>query len=155
MPQQARGGTHPSTCPEEILFVELVRTADRLSRGPAGLFRNEKLSAAQYNVLRILRGAPEGLLCGEIACRMISRQPDVTRLVDRMHSRGLLSRIRPAGDRRRVVVRISAKGLDLLERLDDPICRMHREQLGHLNARQMGQLLELLRASRFQVDPHP
>jgi DNA-binding MarR family transcriptional regulator len=155
MPQHARGGIHLSTCPEETLFVELVRTADGLSRAPAQLFRDENLSAAQYNVLRILRGAPEGLFCGEIAGRMISRQPDVTRLVDRMQSRGLLSRIRPAGDRRRVVVRIAAKGLDLLERLDEPICRMHREQLGHLEPHQIDQLLELLRASRLQVDPHP
>ncbi|MGC2636870.1 MAG: MarR family transcriptional regulator [Acidobacteriaceae bacterium] len=132
-----------------------MRTADRLSRGPARLLKSEELSATQYNVLRILRGAPEGLLCGQIASRMISRQPDVTRLVDRMQRCGLLSRIRPAGDRRRVVVRIAAKGLDLLERLDEPICRMHREQLGHLQAHQIDQLLELLRAGRLQVDPHP
>lgn len=155
MRQHPRGGVQPSTCPEEALFVELILTADRLSRGPARLLRSEDLSAAQYNVLRILRGAPDGLLCGEIANRMISRQPDVTRLVDRMQNRGLLSRIRPVGDRRRVVVQIAAEGLNLLERLDEPICRIHREQLGHLNARQMGQMLELLRTCRNRVDPHP
>jgi DNA-binding MarR family transcriptional regulator len=152
MPQHARGGIHPSTCPEEILFVELLRTADRLSRGPARLLKSEDLSAAQYNVLRILRGAPDGLPCGEIANRMISRQPDVTRLVDRMQSRELLSRIRPAGDRRRVVVRIAAKGLDLLEHLDEPICRTHRDQLGHLRSPQIDQMLDLLRSCRARVE---
>ncbi|HEY6445296.1 MAG TPA: MarR family transcriptional regulator [Acidobacteriaceae bacterium] len=132
--------------------MELVRTADRLSRGPARLLKCADLSAAQYNVLRILRGAPKGLLCGEIANRMISRHPDVTRLVDRMQGRGLLSRIRQAGDRRRVVVRIAAKGLDFLERLDDPVCRMHREQLGHLQSPQMDRMLELLRSCRTKVE---
>ena len=79
-------------CPEEAAFLDLLRTTDLLSRGPAQVLRSEDLSATQYNVLRILRGAPEGLACGEIARRMITRDPDITRLLDRLEKRGLISR---------------------------------------------------------------
>lgn len=135
-------------CPEESLFVELARTTDLLSRGPARILKQERLSPAQYNVLRILRGAPEGLLCGQIAERMITRDPDLTRLLDRMEKRRLLSRHREEPDRRRVVVRISAEGRATLARLDEPIRQVHREQLGHLAPSRLQALLELLQACR-------
>jgi DNA-binding MarR family transcriptional regulator len=135
-------------CPEEALFVELVRTADRLARRPALALKVEDLSPTQYNVLRILRGAPEGLLCGEIAGRMITREPDITRILDRLEKRGLIARSREDCDRRRILVRIGPEGLALLARLDDPICRIHREQLGSLGRGRMGQLMELLAACR-------
>jgi len=80
--------------PEEAAFLDLLRTADLLTRGAFGVLKAEDLSSTQYNVLRILRGAPEGLPCGEIAGRMITRDPDVTRLLDRMEKRGLISRAR-------------------------------------------------------------
>src|SRR5215831_15188507 len=93
-------------CPEEAAFLDLLRTCDLLSRGPARVLKEEDLSPTQYNVLRILRGAPDGLPCGEIADRMITRDPDVTRLLDRLEKRGLISRWREAKDRRMVLARI-------------------------------------------------
>src|SRR5437016_3352096 len=89
---------------EEIAFLDLLRTCDLLSRGPAQVLKNEDLSATQYNVLRILRGAPDGFACGEIADRMITRDPDITRLVDRLEKRRLISRCRETKDRRMVKV---------------------------------------------------
>ena len=136
-------------CPEETLFVDMVRTTDLLSRGLTQLLKAEGLSPAQYNVLRILRGAPEGLLCGEIGDRMISRDPDITRVLDRMEKRGLVSRCRQHSDRRRIQVRISDAGMELLARLDEPIRKVHRRQLGHLAPRQRQNLAELLEACRF------
>jgi len=135
-------------CPEELLFVELLRTADLLSRYPAHLLRDHGLSSNQYNVLRILRGSPEGLLCGEIAARMITREPDITRLLDRLEKRGLVGRCRHAADRRRVITRITSDGLATLARLDDPVCSAHRRQLGHLGQKRLNQLSRLLAACR-------
>src|ERR1051325_6664215 len=79
---------------EEDAFLDLLRTCDLLSRGLAHLLKSEDISATQYNVLRILRGSPAGLPCGEIASRMITRDPDVTRLLDRLERRNLISRSR-------------------------------------------------------------
>src|SRR5437763_16637882 len=108
-------------CPEEAAFLDLLRTTDMLSRPLAHVLKTEDLSSTQYNVLRILRGAPEGLSCGEVANRMITRDPDVTRLMDRLEKRGLISRNREERDRRTVLTRISPEGLKLLARLDEPI----------------------------------
>src|SRR3984957_14343623 len=88
-----------SSHPEEAAFLDLLRTTDMLSRGLITVLKTEDLSATQYNVLRILRGAPEGLPCGEVANRMITRDPDITRLLDRLEKRGLISRSREAKDR--------------------------------------------------------
>ena len=87
----------PGSCPEEAAFIELLRTTDMLSRRLAQVIKAEDLSPNQYNVLRILRGAPEGLTCGEIGNRMITRDPDITRLLDRMEKRALVSRCREQG----------------------------------------------------------
>jgi DNA-binding MarR family transcriptional regulator len=137
--------------PEEATFLDLLRTTDMLSRGLAGVLKSEKLSATQYNVLRILRGAPEGLPCGEIACRMITRDPDVTRLLDRLEKRQLISRCRETKDRRTVMARITPEGLKLLARLDEPVQAGHRRQLGHLGRERMRALTELLQVARSQV----
>src|SRR5208337_890132 len=117
--------------PEESAFLDLARTTDLLSRGPMQVLKTEDLSPTQYNVLRILRGAPKGLPCGEIASRMITRDPDVTRLLDRLEKRELISRCRETKDRRTVMTRITPEGLDLLTRLDEPVQATHRKQLGH------------------------
>ena len=141
---------HPD-CPEEAAFLDLLRTTDLLSRGPAQVLRSEDLSATQYNVLRILRGAPEGLACGEIARRMITRDPDITRLLDRLEKRGLISRCRETRDRRTVLARITADALKLLTRLDEPVQEVHRRQLGHLGRERLRALAELLYATRSRV----
>jgi DNA-binding MarR family transcriptional regulator len=137
--------------PEEAASLDLFRTADLLSRAPAQLLKSEDLSPTQYNVLRILRGAPSGLPCGEIAGRMITRDPDITRLLDRLAKRGLIARRRETKDRRVVLTRITSQGLDLLARLDAPVQQMHREQMGHLGRNRMKTLIELLEAIRSGI----
>ena len=137
---------------EEDAFLDLLRTCDLLSRGLAHLLKAEDISATQYNVLRILRGSPEGLPCGEIAGRMITRDPDVTRLLDRLERRDLISRSRDTKDRRAVVARITPEGLKLLERLDGPIREGHRMQLGHLGRERLSELAELLAVARANLE---
>lgn len=141
----------PRSCPEEALFLELLRTTDMLSRRLTQVLKTEDLSSNQYNVLRILRGAPEGLPCGEIGNRMITRDPDITRLLDRLEKRALIERQRESRDRRVVLTRITQEGLDLLARLDEPIQDTHRSQLGHLGSSRLKTLTELLKESRARV----
>lgn len=135
-----------AACAEEDLFLELQRAADLLARGPAQLLREHGLSTNQYNVLRILRGSQQGLLCGEIGDRMITREPDITRLLGRLEKSGLIERCRQDADRRRVLARITTEGLDLLASLDQPICNLHRRQLGHLGPGRQSQLTRLIAA---------
>ena len=135
--------------PEETAFLDLLRTVDMLTRSAFGVLKAEDLSSTQYNVLRILRGAPQGLPCGEIAGRMITRDPDVTRLLDRMEKRGLISRARDSRDRRMVLARSSAEGLKLVNRL---VQQMHRKLLGHLGRERLRALGELLAAAREKAE---
>ena len=144
----ARAGATRRGSAEEAAYVDLVRTTERLSRPLAELLKTEELSSPQYNVLRILRGSPEGLTCGEIAARMTTRDPDVTRLLDRLEKRGLVRRARQATDRRVVVTRIAPPGLEVLERLDAPVQEAHRRQLGHLGPARLRALAALLAACR-------
>src|SRR5580693_8888620 len=134
-----------AACPEEVAFLELCRTTDLLSRRLEFLLKAEDLSSNQYNVLRILRGSPDGLPCGEIGNRMITRDPDITRLLDRLEKRDLISRSRETKDRRMVMARITPAGLELLARMDGPVRDGHRQQLGHLGRERLRQLTELLR----------
>jgi DNA-binding MarR family transcriptional regulator len=141
----------PAACPEEAVFLDLLRTTDLLSRVLVQVLKTEDLSATQYNVLRILRGAPEGLACGEIASHMITRDPDVTRLLDRLERHGLISRCRETKDRRTVMARITPDGLKLLARLDEPVQAAHRRLLGHLGRERRRTLTELLRVARTRA----
>jgi DNA-binding MarR family transcriptional regulator len=140
------------TSAEEAVCLDLLRTADLLARGPAQVLKSADLSPTQYNVLRILRGSPDGLSCGEIGNRMITRDPDITRLLDRMEKRGVISRCREEKDRRTVMARITPQGLDLLASLDEPIQAAHRKQLGHLGAERLEKLHELLQACRASLE---
>jgi DNA-binding MarR family transcriptional regulator len=137
--------------PEEAAFVEMARTSDMLARALDQIIKGEELSRTQYNVLRILRGAGGPLPCGEIANRMITRDPDVTRLLDRLDKRGLVSRSRDGADRRTVLACITPEGLKLLGRLDEPIQDAHRRQMGHLGRERLEQLTELLVLARSRV----
>jgi DNA-binding MarR family transcriptional regulator len=136
---------------EEAVFLELLRTSDMLSRRLAAILKAEELSATQYNVLRILRGAVEGLPCGEIGNRMITRDPDITRLLDRLEKRRLISRSRDPLDRRTVMARITPQGLGVLARLDQPVHDTHRRQLGHLGRTRLQNLAQLLQACRSRL----
>jgi DNA-binding MarR family transcriptional regulator len=149
--RSARGAARGAR--EEEAFVSLLRATDRLQRRIVELFKREDLSLTQYNVLRILRGAgPGGLSCGEVAGRMITRDPDVTRLLDRLEHRGLVVRTREARDRRVVRTRITNAGLELLTRLDEPVRGLHLEQLGHLGARRLAELVALLERATVRAD---
>jgi len=145
---QSESKTRPTTCPEEVTYLELLKTTDVLSRRLTQVLKIEDLSSNQYNVLRILRGAPDGLPCGEIGNRMITRDPDITRLLDRLEKRTLISRCREIKDRRMVMARMTPEGLELLARLDEPVREAHRFQLGHLGRERLRTLTELLRESR-------
>lgn len=133
---------------EEDVFVSLWRTADLLARSVEKVLKTADVSPTQYNVLRILRGAPEGLTCSEIARRMITRDPDITRLLDRLEKRELISRCRETKDRRQVHTRISPAGLRLLAELDQPVAEIHRRQLGHLGREGLHSLLVFLEKAR-------
>jgi DNA-binding MarR family transcriptional regulator len=148
---KAGSESHKGLCAEEDAFVSLLRTADALIRGAEGVLKAADVLPAQYNVMRILRGAPEGLPCSEISRRMISRDPDMTRLLDRMEKRGLIARHRNTADRRVVLTRITDQGLRVLAELDEPVRAAHRRQLGHMGHERLVALVELLRAAREDV----
>ena len=137
---------------EAEAYLNLVRTTDLLSRKVAAVLKAHQLSEAQYNVLRILRGAgPEGLACSEIGHRLVTRDPDVTRLLDRLERRALITRGRDPADRRVVTARISAAGLARLDTLDLPVRQAVECMLAPLGARRLGTLIELLELARAQV----
>jgi DNA-binding MarR family transcriptional regulator len=134
---------------EEEAFVALLRTADVLQGCADEMFKQHGLSPTQYNVLRILRGAKtQGLPCGEIAERMINRDPDITRLLGRLERRGLVRRKRQQKDRRVIRACITAMGLGLLKDLDDPVVTLNRQMLGHLGKNRLQALISLLRRAR-------
>jgi DNA-binding MarR family transcriptional regulator len=144
----------PQASLEEQVAVSLFRTADALARGADSVLKPSGLSATQYNVLRILRGAGEqGLACREVGERLISRDPDITRLLDRMESRGWIARARQAEDRRVVKTRITAKGLRNLAELDAPVQAFHRRQLRHFSVSDLRRLAHLLERARERVEP--
>jgi DNA-binding MarR family transcriptional regulator len=133
--------------PEE-LFVTLQRAAATLLDEFASLIKPQGLTPAQYNVLRILRGAhKEPLSCSAIAGRMVTRDSDITRLVDRLEQQGFAMRVRECPDRRVIYVRITDKGLDLLKQLDGRVEEFHQQQFEHFNARETEHLFGLLKKS--------
>lgn len=144
-------GSQLSPLPEERAYLDVVRTADLLSRPVVQLLKEADLSPALYNILRILRGSPQGLTCGEIGNRMITRDPDITRLLDRLEKRQLLERARSGRDRRVVLAQITSAGLDLLAQLDEPVRDLHHQLLGHLGEDRLKLLAELLADCRRTV----
>ena len=137
---------------EDEAFVNLLRTVDSLMQGVAATLKPAGVSPAQYNVLRILRGAGlDGLACREIGERMIAKDPDITRLLDRLEERGLISRSRDRADRRVITTRITDKGLRILKELDKPIEELHVKQLGHLGEQRLRSLVDLLEAARAKT----
>ena len=136
----------PFSSPEQEALLGLRMAAARLLAPWERFLKTEAdLSTSQYNVLRILRGShPTGLTCGEIGERTIARDPDVTRLVDRLVGRGLVKRARSETDRRVVQVDITQKGLDLLRELDPHVQRMPRAMLGHVSQARLRLLSKLV-----------
>lgn len=146
----------PFDHPEEEALLNLVRTTTLLQADFDQLMKQCGLSEPQYNVLRILRGVgPGGLPSTEIADRMITRVPDITRLVDRLESAGLVERCRTPEDRRVVIVKIMPKGRESLAGLDEPITQLHLQQLGHLTRAELAELNRLLVKAREPRDHRP
>jgi DNA-binding MarR family transcriptional regulator len=134
---------------EQEAVLNVLHTADVLLQRITAVLKPFKLSHSQYNVLRILRGAgPEGLACREIGERMITRDPDITRLLDRLEARGLLTRTRDQKDRRVITARITSEGRRLLEALDQPIAEIDRQPLQHLGEQRLRTLIQLLELAR-------
>jgi DNA-binding MarR family transcriptional regulator len=145
----SRRAGHAGLPSEDRMFISLQKIADALGLEVEQLLKPHGLTGTQYNVLRILRGAEsEGLPCSAIGERMISHDPDMTRLLDRMEKRGLISRARQTDDRRVVKTRITSAGLSLLKSLDQPVRELHKRQFGHLPAARLKTLAELLEEVR-------
>ena len=142
------------TSPEAEMYLNLLRTAEALSVAPNAVLRSAELSHSQYNVLRILRGATgPGLSCREIIDRMVTRDSDMTRLLDGLEKKRLIARHRSQRDRRVIVVEIIEAGLALLAELDTPILDTHIAQLGHMSEDKLKRLSRLLEEARHSPLP--
>ncbi|HEX8139798.1 MAG TPA: MarR family transcriptional regulator [Pyrinomonadaceae bacterium] len=141
--------TKPFASLEEEVILNLARTAEYVGSRGAEVLKQAELTPTQYNALRILRGAgAEGLTCGEISERMVTKDSDITRLLDRLERRGLISRERPENNRRVVITRITDEGLRILAELDSPMQESHLKLAGHLGEQRLKALNELLEAMR-------
>jgi DNA-binding MarR family transcriptional regulator len=147
--------TRPFALAEEEATLAILRTADVLEQRAASILRPFEITPAQYNVLRILRGSPAGLTCGQISERLITHDADVTRLLDRMEARRWITRKRSGKDRRVVIVCLTAFGMKLLEEIKPFITAYHRCQFPQWGDKQLKHLLELLakvRETKPQID---
>lgn len=137
--------TKPFASPESAAFLALLRVASRFEQEMSDLLRPHGITPTQYNVLRILRGAtPGGLACNAVLDRLLTRDPDITRLLDRLERLGYVTRARDEQDRRVVITQVTPAGLELLHALDEPVKALHASQLGSLGPERLGQLSELL-----------
>jgi DNA-binding MarR family transcriptional regulator len=134
---------------EQEVYLNLWRTYDRLRAFEDELFARHELTPQQYNALRILKSEQPGTVPTlDLAARLVSRAPDITRLLDKLEQRGLIERDRRADNRRVVRIGITPAGLDLLANLREPILDCHFRQLGHLTQTQLKELVGLLREAR-------
>jgi DNA-binding MarR family transcriptional regulator len=139
---------------EQEVFLNLWRTYDRLRAHEDALFERFDLTPQQYNVLRLLRAEhPQSQPTLSLADRLVSRAPDITRMLDKLEQRGLIARERPANDRRIVRVAITPAGIELLDTINEPLHECHRKQLGHLPPEELQQLSTLLRTARLPHEP--
>jgi DNA-binding MarR family transcriptional regulator len=140
--------------PQQEAFLHLWRTYDRLRALEDDLFARFALTPQQYNVLRLLRAVhPDTLPTLALAQRLVSRAPDITRMLDKLEERGVIARERPADNRRVVNVSITDAGLALLDEIAAPLRDCHDRQLGHLSAADLKRLVALLRAARAPHEP--
>lgn len=133
----------------EEAFLNLQRTAHVLEQRLHHFLKSFDLTPTQYNALRILRGSHPGTLpCKDVGGRMVTPMPDVTRLLDRLEVRDLVSRSRSTEDRRVVEATITGSGLEMLAEIDEPLTRWMESALGDLDDSEMGRLSELLERAR-------
>jgi DNA-binding MarR family transcriptional regulator len=145
------GKKQPFDHPEVEAYVNLVRTYEHLENMCAKFFKAKGISGPLYNVLRILRGHGRRMRTYQVAADMVSREPDITRLLDRLVERGLVFRERCPEDRRVVWVELTENGAALLKSLDRPVIELHRSQLGHLSDQKLHQLSKLLFEARHSA----
>jgi DNA-binding MarR family transcriptional regulator len=149
-------GRSARTVAQYDAYQSILQAAEALQRQVSDLLRKHDLSLAQYNVLRVLRGAgPAGLSCGDVAGRLVRHDPDMTRMIDRLERRHLTARSRDARDRRVVVTRITPKGLTLLGELDGPVDALHERQFGHLSEDRLAGLTDVLRDAKDRLETTP
>ena len=130
-------------------YLNVARTDAVLRAGVARVLAPHDLSLPQYNVLRILRGAgAEGLCRNEVRDRLVTRMPDVSRLLDRLEALGFVRRVRSTDDHRVVNTTLTEQGRTLVDELDDPLRREHEQQLGHMSAAQLHTFIELATLAR-------
>ncbi len=134
------------------VYLTLFRTHEALLFEFKVLFKELGLSEPQYNALRILRANGKSLQVYQVAERMLTREPDITRIFDRLVRGGFVERTRGEEDRRVVWVDLTAKGREILKKLDRPLMTLHRKQLGHLGVRKLRSLRELLEEARGEVE---
>ena len=147
--QQEIKQSKPIRLLEEETSLNLVRTADLLAQRLTDVLKPHSISGTQYNVLRILRGAgSDGVSCKEIGNRLVTRDPDITRLMDRLEKRGLLTRDRAPDDRRVVVHKLTPAGMELVNALDEPVESVHRVAMGHMSKAKLHELVGLLEELR-------
>ncbi len=140
--------SRPFVVPEEEASLAIMRTADIVATRATAILRRFDLTGSQYNVLRILRGSPEGLACSQIAERLIAQDPDVTRLLDRMETRQWIVRKRSTCDRRVVLTHLTAAGLELLEQVTPFVVAYHQQQFKGWDQSKLKQLIDLLEVVR-------
>jgi DNA-binding MarR family transcriptional regulator len=147
--KQEIGQGRPFSSIEEETLLNLLRTADCLHRAFQQRNRDWGVTSTQYNVLRILRGAhPEGLNCTQIGDRMITADPDITRLLARLKALKLIRQQRDRKDRRVIWTWISNQGLELLHKMDPAIDRTPKDLLGHMGESELAELITLLEMAR-------
>lgn len=143
-----RGAARFDSLQQEV-FLGLWRTYDRLKTLEDELFATVELTAQQYNVLRLLANVhPAPVPTLDLAGRLVSRAPDITRMLDKLEQRGFIRRVRTPADRRVVHVALEPPGLDLIDKLQAPLRQCHERQLGHLSKTELKQLAGLLRTAR-------
>jgi DNA-binding MarR family transcriptional regulator len=149
--QQELKKKRPFDSPEEEANLNIARTSDQLDNRFGKLFREFGITSSQYNVLRILRGEARPLQCAEITDRMVQVVPAMTGLLDRLEKQDLIVRNRSSEDRRVIFVEPTAKALELLKRMDQPVLRLNEKLLGHLTRTELKELSRLLEKVRQSV----
>ncbi|MEZ6139520.1 MAG: MarR family transcriptional regulator [Zavarzinella sp.] len=147
--QSTPPNTHGFDSPEQELYLSIWRTYDRLRVLEDELFARWELTAQQYNVLRLLMAAhPRSVPTISLMNRLVSRSPDITRMLDRLQKRGLIERVRSDADRRSIHVTITPLGVDLVAEIAAPLQACHQQQLGHMTVEEIETLVALLAKAR-------
>src|SRR6266566_8908684 len=145
--------TKPFALLEEEAALNLARTFEVVQQRLSEDLKPHQLTPTQYNILRILRGAGSaGVTCSQAGERMVSHDPDMTRLLDRLEARKLVERARSRQDRRVVITRIAKKGLELVNSLDAPMNATLRRHLGHVGKEKLTQLIDILESLRYEPE---